>query len=510
LVFLNYDICYIVWIRQLLAFFGPIFSLEKFLELMYSDEGDDNIGDEDCVSEGFDVQINAGDKEDGHQQVNCGVANEPRKGYRSCKRNAAQEKDIANQAVKDLQKSSFELVFLSCVLEMFKALPIGSLKRFPSSSAPSDSCSRDAKDASHVLTQDAEEEGQVSVGQLSAACLSQLVARSGSLEAVLPGCGKVASQCLQQVDPGTFASINSVWRTLECAKPFLSQLDATASPDIMLPYLLQQAEQVVSLLEANCPVDGIVRTSHAVSRALPVLLQAAYQSAYDSQCGYHNASESASEALIDRAVALVLRVLCCGSNQAKIQLLLALDLWISRSFDATAFISALVRTNSSNATDFSTAAASVAGIGSCVSNELQHLVSIPLVRLVHLFEIHPATGRNLPSLLATPTMMQALLHGCYFSACSEDGQVSGVDIEIRELSVGLLEHVSSYLMHRKVSVQMWAGVLLPLKALEWAQEVGNDTVSSSSSWFSASNRDRLAATISFGRRIQVRFCIALM
>jgi len=308
-----------------------------------------------------------------------------------------------------LQATSFDLTVLSCVVELFKALPADAL--LP------------------VTQPDDGLDGKLAVGQLTQKFLCKIAATCTSLEALLPGCTEVATRCLAVVDSAVLGSIQAAWRTLETARLFDQPLDRTRPPSDLLAEFLYSAEACASLLDRACPVP-VPSVQLAIASSLPILLQAAYQRADDD--------EEHSEAALQCACALVVRVLSCGGPQAKSVFLEHLLAWLTRSYELLA-----------------PGAIQQSG-----------LFSEQQIQMIRHFNLHPASGRQVISVLATPDMMHALLQCTTYSTKEEDMEVRGAAQEV-------IEALCAYLLSKDLTpeqVHAWSSLLLPLKVAEWEAE----------------------------------------
>ena len=159
--------------------------------------------------------------------------------------------------------------------------------------------------------------------------------------------------------------------------------------------------------------------------------------------------------MITRVCALIMRVLSCGGDDSKTQLLRGLKTWLTHSYEV---MSAIRSGNSSNGNDSSTT--------------VRALLTPHQQLLVQRFELHPAAGRQVVTVLATPQFMQCLLLKSYFS---EDSNITAEASELSSLAAAVVEVLSEYLMNREImreDMAAWSAVVLPLKAFEWAVEEG--------------------------------------
>lgn len=345
-----------------------------------------------------------------------------------------------------LSDTTFDLTVLSTVVELFRQLPCSSL--LPTTQ-PDDGL-----------------QGKLAVGPLTMSCLFKVAATSTSLEALLPGCTEVAARCLCVLDGAAYASIQAAARTLETARLFSVPVDRTRAPSDLLAEFLYATEASINLLDYNCPVP-VPALQLSIASTLPILLLAAYQRCDDEDVH--------SEEALQSALALIVRVLTCGSTQAKSTFLGHLLAWLGRSYELLA-----------------------PGEGALQQSGLFSEQQIVLIRCAN---IHPASARQMLSVLATPGVLHALLHCTTYTTTLPTGIE---DTSVKDAAQEVIEALCAHLLHRPLTPEQmhaFSTLLLPLKVAEWeAEELGSGGVEGGMS----SGGSRWVGITTFARQLQVR------
>lgn len=414
---------------QLLAFFGESFDLDAFLALMYSDDEASSGSDDEGGEGGHTLQAAPQHHQQQHQQ---------RQQLQQARR------EQADATLGALRTSSFDLTFLTAVVEVLKAVPVWAMRGQSSTGGATTTGASVGAEASGVT-----------VGALTQACICRLVASQSSIEALLPGCATVAQDCLAVLDGAMLRRIQATSRTLACAHIFTARNLPDEELQVLLPKLVSCLEDCVCLLDAGCPVS-LPSAQSALVVTLPVLLLAAHQ--------YPPEEQGDDDDLVARVLALICRVLSCGDDSFKTTLLEHLLTWTTKAFET---LKSLVSPGG--------AAARFAEAQS---------------RFIRQCDFHPATGRQVVPLLATPQVLQCLLSAYLTSAASD----SALNVAV----VDLLDVLCAYLVNNETITTSgsggavtsgWAGLLLPLKVLEWEIEPVDGAQ---------------CAVIAFARKLQVR------
>ena len=118
-----------------------------------------------------------------------------------------------------LQGHCFDLTFLSCVLDLFRAVPTHTL-----------------------LPADQADDGmqrKFCVGSTTLQCLFKIAATSTSLEALLPGCTAVATNTLSVLDGTAMESIEAARRLFTTSRVFTAKVDRTLPAGAILGHFTQ-------------------------------------------------------------------------------------------------------------------------------------------------------------------------------------------------------------------------------------------------------------------------------
>eukprot|EP01032_Pedospumella_encystans_P014125 gene14125-16246_t len=362
-------------VEQLVAFFGDTFDINAFLTLI--DEEDDNTN--------------------------------------STNNNTAAPRSETDR-LSSLQGHCFDLTFLSCVLDLFRAVPTHTL--LPANQAD-DGMQR-----------------KLCVGPNTLQCLFKIAATSPSLEALLPGCTEVVTDTLSVLDDAALENIQAARHLFTTARIFTIKLDRTLSAGVILEHFTHSAQVCVSLLDASCTV-AVPSLQQAIASTLPILLQSAYERL--------DQDETAAETALNTLCALIERVLTCGAPTAKSVLLTHLLAWLTRSYEL------------------------LPSPGTIIGGDL---FSEQQVQLIQQFNLDASSGRQMASVLATPSVMQALL------LCTSVTTTSSDETEISLQAQQVLEVLCAYFLQyhscdfnsNTNEVHQWRHLLLPLKLAEWEAE----------------------------------------
>ena len=129
----------------------------------------------------------------------------------------------------------------------------------------------------------------------------------------------------------------------------------------------------MSLLDASCTV-AVPTLQQAIASTLPILLQSAYERL--------DLDETAAESALNTMCALIERVLTCGALTSKLVLLTHMLAWLTRSYELLPSPGTIIGGN---------------------------LFSEQQIHLIQLFNLDASSGCQMASVLATPSVMQALL-----------------------------------------------------------------------------------------------------
>ena len=332
-----------------------------------------------------------------------------------------EEDDNTNSTTKtdtdrlpSLQGHCFDLTFLSCVLDLFRAVPTHTL--LPANQTV-DGMQRMLSVGSHILQ-----------------CLFKIAATSPSLEALLPGCTAVVTDTLCVVDGAALENITAARRLFTTARVFTAKFDRTLSAGAVLEHFTHAAQVCVSLLDASCTV-AVPSLQQAIASTLPILLQSAYERL--------DQDETAAETALNTICALIERVLSCGAPTAKSVLLTHLQAWLTRSYEL---------------------------LPSPGTIRAGSLFSEQQVQLIEQFNLDASSGRQMASILATPSVMQALLL-CTTSTTSDEAALSLLAQQVLDvLCAYFLQYHSCDFNSNNKEVVQWSHLLLPLKLAEWEAE----------------------------------------
>ena len=150
-----------------------------------------------------------------------------------------------------LQGHCFDLTFLSCVLDLFRAVPTHTL--LPANQAD-DGMQR-----------------KLSVGPTTLQCLFKIAATSPSLEALLPGCTAVVTDTISVLDGTAMENIKAARRIFTTARLFTAKFDRTLSAGTVLDHFTHAAQACVSSMDASCTV-AVPTLQQAIASTLPIFV----------------------------------------------------------------------------------------------------------------------------------------------------------------------------------------------------------------------------------------------
>ena len=264
----------------------------------------------------------------------------------------------------------------------------------------------------------------------------------------------------------------SARRIFTTARIFTSKMDRTLPAGAVLEHFTHAAQACVSLLDASCTV-AVATLQQAIASTLPILLQSAYERL--------DQDETAAATALNKICALIERVLTCGAPTAKSVLQTHLLAWLTRSYEL------------------------LPSPGTIIGGDL---FSEQQVQLIQQFNLDASSGRQMASVLATPSVMQALLL-CTTTNSADETEISLQAQQVLDvLCAYFLQYHSDDFSSDNKEVHQWSHLLLPLKLAEWEAE--HQQSNSLDATFTDTQNNNTTATTqpshealtSFARRLQ--------